>query len=265
MTLLASIFREPGGSNRRLASLTGLGLTKDDENDGVLPTYISYLQAMDLIATAPRDGVRFVLTDIGAAILASDPHAGGRGTIALMAMLLSEPYSGAHLFDWAVRGVMSTLQPFPLDQLKQEAEKLSTDEGWGPSRGNYEIVMRAFVDNLAFGSITPWKMVSSEDLYVPQIPAELETPLFWAIAFMFVRRWPIVFPGTREASLRAVSRELLALPRGVIGIRGRTEEQLVTGLQREGLISGTAVTTERVALLASESDLSALLSRTVSS
>jgi hypothetical protein len=264
MSLLASIFREPGGSNRRLASVTGLGLTKDNENDGVLPTYISYLQAMDLIATAPRDGVRFVLTDIGAAILTSDPHAGGRGTIALMAMLLSEPYSGAHLFDWAVRGVMSTLQPFPLDQLKQEAEKLSTEEGCGPSRGlNYEIVMRAFVDNLAFGSITPWNLI--EDLYVPQIPAELETPLFWAIAFMFVRRWPIVFPGTREASLRAVSRELLALPRGVIGIRGRTEEQLVTGLQRESLISGTAVTTERVALLANESDLSALLSRTVSS
>jgi hypothetical protein len=93
----------------------------------------------------------------------------------------------------------------------------------------------------------------------------LEVPLFWASAFMFVRGWSATFPGTREASLRDVVRELLTSPRGIIGVRGRTEEQLLTGLHREGLISSTAVTTERISLLAGESDLASLLSRTISS
>jgi len=82
MSLLDSVRREPGASNRRLASLTGLGVTKDNENDGVLPTYISYLHAMDLIVPGTREDARFVLTETGAAILAHDPHAGGRGTTA---------------------------------------------------------------------------------------------------------------------------------------------------------------------------------------
>ncbi len=219
MTLLRAIQVEPGASNRRLGSLTGLGVTKDDENDGVLPTYLSYLQAMDLIAQCSREGLRFLPTDIGATILGCDPHAGGRGTTSLMAMLLSEPYQGAHLFDWAVRGVMANLRPFPMDELKQEVEKHATDEGYGPSRGaNCEVVMRAFTDAGAFGPVTPWGS-PSKGLFVPRASTELETPLFWAAAFMVVRGWGRAFPETFEATLRDVRGELFTLPRGIQGIR----------------------------------------------
>jgi hypothetical protein len=266
MSLLESIRREPGASNRRLASLTGLGVTKDSDNDGVLPTYISYLHAMDLIAPGAREDARFVLTETGVAILTSDPHAGGRGTTAVMAMLLSEPLRGAHLFDWAVRGVMSELEPFPIEQLRQQVERLSTEEGYGPTRGaNYEVMMRTFTEQTAFGSITPWRQAAKDPLFAPQIPADLETPLFWATAFLIVRRWPDVFPNTCEAGLRDIRKNLLNLPRGVMGIRGRTEEQLLNTLQREGIISTSAVTTERVALLATTFDLPRLLANALTS
>jgi hypothetical protein len=266
MSLLESIRREPGASNRRLASLTGLGVTKDDDNDGVLPTYISYLHAMDLIAPGSREDARFIMTETGVAILSSDPHAGGRGTTAVMAMLLSEPLRGAHLFDWAVRGVMSDLEKFPIDKLRQQVERLSTEEKYGPTRGaNYDVVMRAFTEQAAFGSITPWKQPETDGLFAPQLPADLETPLFWATAFLIVRRWPDVFPNTCEAGLRDIRKYLLNLPRGVMGIRGRTEEQLLNTLQREGIISTSAVTTERVTMLAGASDLPRLLATALTS
>ena len=89
--LLREIQREPNATNRRLSVLTGLGVTRDDENDGVLPTYISYLLAMDLMVPADRQDVRFLMTQIGKAILDADPGLTGRGTISLLAMLLSEP------------------------------------------------------------------------------------------------------------------------------------------------------------------------------
>jgi hypothetical protein len=265
MALLRTVQLEPGASNRRLATLTGLGVTKDDENDGVLPTFLSYLTAMDLIAPGSREGLRFVLTDIGSKILEFDPHAGGRGTLALMALLLSEPCRGAHLFDWTVRGVLSHLRPFPIGELEQEVEKHATKEGYGASRGaNYDVVMRAFTDPAAFGSVSPWSSCSKGS-YVLQPSTDLELPLFWSAAFMIVRGWTQVFPNTVEATLRDVRRELFVLPRGVLGIGGRTEEQFINGLQREGIITNSAVTMERLTMEAQQSDLLGILIRALQS
>jgi len=79
---------------------------------------------------------------------------------------------------------MSDLAPFSMDQLQQQVERLSTEEGYGPTRGaNYDVVMRAFTEQSAFGPITPWKPSAGAELFVPQLPADLETPLFWATAF----------------------------------------------------------------------------------
>jgi len=265
MSLLQTVQLQPEASNRRLAVLTGLGVTKDNDNDGVLPTYLSYLQAMDLIAPGTREGIRFILTETGSTLLECDRLASGRGTVALMAMLLCEPFKGAHIFDWTVRGMLSHLRSFSIDDLRQEVEKLAAQERLGPTHAaNFDVVTRAFTGTAAFGPITPWTS-PRKDEYVPQPPLELEPFIFWPAAFMFVRCWRGAFPNTYEATLRDVRREVLVLPRGVLGVRGRVEEQFIDGLQREGIISTTAVTMERVTIEARDVDLPSMLRQAFSS
>ena len=263
--LLRTIQQEPGAGNRRLSALTGLGITSDDENDGVLPTYISYLLAMDLIAPASREDIRFLLTDLGKAILDLDPMLAGRGTLSLLAMLLCEPRTGAHLYDWAVQGRLEKLAPFKLDDLHTSVEQLSTEENLGANAGaNLELLMKTFTEREAFGLVSPWTQKNSGH-YVPRLLIDIEPPIFWAIAYELVRLWPVVFPGTFECSLRDMRRNLLYLPRGVLGIKGRTEELLLTQLQRENIITRSAVTTERVALVSRSHDLPAFLRRAIES
>ncbi len=245
--------------------LTGLGITRDDENDGVLPTYISYLLAMDLLAPSERQDVRFLMTQTGKAILDVDPGLTGRGTLSLLAMLLSEPRTGAHLYDWTVRGQLEQLCPFTLETLRTRIEAISTEEKLGASPGtNLELLMKTFTERDAFGTVSAWRATDT-GLYEPRLLVDLEPPIFWAIAFELVRLWPAIFPGTFEASLRDFRRDLLSLPRGILGIKGRTEEQLLTQLQLENVVTRSAVTTERISLISRCSDLPALLSRALES
>jgi hypothetical protein len=254
-TLLEKLEQHPSVDNVRLSALTGLGVTKADPNDGVLPTTIRCLEAMDLIRVLEQPGMRFVLTPEGQLVRRHDPYMGRNETVALMALLLAEPYRGAHLFDWVVRGTLSKLRAFRFDTLSQDVNALATAEGFRGAYPNLERVMEHFVTQNAFGRVSPWVEVSAGGggkRYEPQILLEdLPDPYFWACAFLFLRTWREAFPDSAEATGRDVRTRLLPLLRGVLGIRERekAEELLFVKLHRESLISSSTVTKERITLL----------------
>jgi hypothetical protein len=189
-----------------------------------------------------------------------DPYLEGQATVALLALLLSGPYTGAHLFDWAVRGTLQKLRAFRLDSLKQDVNALATDE---VGRGAYESldrVMDHFVRAEAFGTISPWvegSAGSGEPRYEPQRTLdELPEPLFWVCAFLFLGGWRDAFPNSSEATGRDVRTRLFSVFRGVLGLKekGKAEEQLLVGLHREGLVASSSVTKERITLLQPAAD-----------
>lgn len=258
-TVLKTVEQNPAATNARLAALTGLGVTTD-EKDGVLPTTLHFLEAMDLVQASTQPGIRFVLTPVGQLVLRHDPYLEGQATVALLALLLSEPYTGAHLFDWAVRGTLQKLRAFRLDSLKQDVNALATDE---VGRGAYESldrVMDHFVRAEAFGTVSPWvegAAGSGEPRYEPQRTLdELPEPLFWVCAFVFLRGWRDAFPNSSEATGRDVRARLFPVFRGVLGLKekGKAEEQLLVGLHREGLVASSSVTKERITLLQPAAD-----------
>jgi hypothetical protein len=250
--LLQTIETHPDAENSRLSVLTGLGITKD-ANDGVLPAHLRYLQAMDLIGTSDQPGVRFSPTPIGRLVLRTDPYLEQLSTVALMAFLLSEPGRGAHLFDWVVRGTLASLRAFRLDGLRQDVNQLAALEGCDGAYPQLAVVVNRFVDPDAFGAVSPWIEVGGAgNRYEPRrLIEDLPDPIFWVCAYMLVREWRLTFIDTFEATWRDVDGHLLPLLRGILGIkeRGRAEEQLRVRLHREGIITSTSVTTERIVLL----------------
>lgn len=257
--VLKTVEQNPVANNARLAALTGLGVTAD-EKDGVLPTTLHFLEGMDLIVPSTQPGVRFALTPVGQLVLRHDPYLEQQATVALLALLLSEPHRGAHLFDWAVRGTLQKLRAFRLDSLRQDVNTLATEE---VGRGAYEYldrVMEHFVRPEAFGLVSPWVEVSAgsgESRYEPQRTLdELPEPLFWVCAFLFLRGWRDAFPNTPEATGRDVRLQLFSVLRGVLGLKekGKTEDQLMASLHREGIVASSSVTKERITLLQSTAD-----------
>jgi hypothetical protein len=210
---------------------------------------------MDLVRTSDQPGVRFVITPIGRLVLKRDPYMGQQATVALMALLVSEPYRGAHLFDWAVRGTLCKLRAFRFDGLSQDVNQLATNEGFRGPYTHLQQVMEHFVAREAFGPISPWVEVSGDAArkrYEPQrLLDDLPDALFWASAFLLLRTWRDAFPDSAEATGRDVRLRLLPLLRGVLGIRekGRAEEQLFIKLHRESIVSSSTVTKERITLL----------------
>ncbi|MBI2571198.1 MAG: hypothetical protein HYV63_29695 [Candidatus Schekmanbacteria bacterium] len=137
-SVLQAVTQNPSAGNARLAALTGLGVTADTR-DGVLPTTLHLLEAMDFIQESAQPGVRFTLTPVGRLVLQHDPYLERQATVALLALLLSEPMRGAHLFDWAVRATLHKLRAFRLDALRQDVNQLATAEG---DRGAYQYLDR---------------------------------------------------------------------------------------------------------------------------
>ena len=260
LNVLRTVAADLGADNRRLSILTGLGVTKD-ETQGVLPSYLGYLQAMDLIEPAAA-GSRFSLTSVGKVILENDPHGGNPATIALMGLLLAEPHRGAHMFDWAVRDLLWKLRPFKMDELRSSVSHLASAEGIDAT-GNVEVVATAFTNQDALGSVSPWVRTGHDEgaQLEPMIPTELSEGVQWACVYAFVRGWPTAFPDTFECQRRDLDRLLFPVMRGVVGLKGRTEEALLVLMEREGLIRSTAVTTERIYLAARPHHLGDLLSR----
>lgn len=258
-TVLKTVEQNPAANNARLAALTGLGVTAD-EKDGVLPTTLHFLEGMDLIEPSAQPGVRFALTPVGQLVLRHDPYLEQPATVSLLALLLSEPHRGAHLFDWAVRGTLQKLRAFRLDSLRQDVNALATEE---VGRGAYEYldrVMEHFVRPEAFGGVSPWVEASAgsgEPRYEPQRTLEdLPEPLFWVCAFLFLRGWRDAFPNSPEATGRDVRLQLFAVLRGVLGLKekSKAEDQLLVSLHREGIVASSSVTKERITLLQPTAD-----------
>jgi hypothetical protein len=258
-TVLRIVEQNPAADNARLSALTGLGVTTD-ENDGVLPTTLQFLKGMDFIDSSTQPGVRYALTPVGQLVLRNDPYLEQQATVALMALLLSEPYRGAHLFDWVVRGTLQKLRAFRLDSLRQDVNALATDEVGRGAYENLDRVMEHFFRPEAFGAVSPWVEASAgsgESRYEPQRTLEeLPEPLFWVCAFIFLRGWRDAFPNSPEATGRDVRLRLFPALRGVLGLKekGKAEEQLMVSLHREGIVASSSVTKERITLLQPTAD-----------
>lgn len=254
VALLGCLEKEPSASNRRLAVLTGLGVTKDDENDGVLPTHLRFLEAMNFIVESEEgSGSRFATTRSGHLVLSRDPYVSNPASIALMALSLSHPRRGAQLFDWSVRGLLCKLRAFESKELGLEVNLLAQREG---AKGGYpldylDVVMDCFVKPEVFGSVAPWTEISrtgKDRKYEPRLPFELPDSIFWVCAYMMVLVWHDAFPKTFEATRHDFDALVLPLLKGVLGLKGRVEEEFFVKLHREGVVSSTAVTTERLVL-----------------
>ena len=244
-SLLEAVVNEPAAGNARLSSLTGLGVTSD-EVDGVLPTHLDFLVAMDLLRPSKTEGSRFTQTALGKVVLEQDPYLSQGVTLAVLALVLSEPNRGAHAFDWAVRGHLSRLSPFELRELEEAVTRTAKADGEKALRPKLTVVMSALSNEDTFGRVTPWRKV--EDRYVPEPVEELPEDLLWVAAYYFARVWPLVLGDTSEATWEDFSGTVLPGIRAILGVRPRShaESQLMRLLNREGLASRSSVTTLRV-------------------
>ncbi len=258
LNVLRTLASEPSADNKRLSLLTGLGVTKD-EAQGVLPTYLNFLLAMDLIRPGGSAGSRFEPTNVGTVILEHDPHGENPATLTLMALLMAEPGRGAHMFDWAVRDLLWKLRPFKLPELEASIGRMASAEGV-KAIGVVDPVMRAFTERDAFGTVSPWIEVGNKQ-YEPMVAPDLPEEVLWACAYVFLRSWSFSFPTTFDAQRADVDKLLLRPIRGVVGLKGPTEEALLAMMEREGLVRRSAVTSERIYMAAREQHQQTTLTR----